>query len=219
MASDRTQCTATSKQSGERCQQSAIAGGAVCRFHGGGAKHVRASAAARLQVIAASNLADAFSLDVSSSSTPADIAPMVFALIRQRWARLQVYSALVASALGISAAAVMPTISGIEVKGLVGHTYGATQGTAVVTGEAVRALVQLEQDEAKFVSRLLFDAHKAGIAEARLQLVAQHGQVLASVLQKVFDAIEPTAAQWSTIAEVVPVLILEAVGADEGVVS
>lgn len=42
------QCTATSKQTRERCKQSAIAGGTVCRFHGGGAPSVKRKAALRL---------------------------------------------------------------------------------------------------------------------------------------------------------------------------
>lgn len=42
------QCTAMSKQSGQRCKQSAIAGGTVCRFHGGGAPGVKRKAALRL---------------------------------------------------------------------------------------------------------------------------------------------------------------------------
>jgi len=34
---DQPQCTATSKQSGERCKQAAKLGGKVCHYHGGNA--------------------------------------------------------------------------------------------------------------------------------------------------------------------------------------
>jgi hypothetical protein len=44
-------CTATSKRSHEPCKNPAIAGGRVCRFHGGGAPHVKAAAQARLQAL------------------------------------------------------------------------------------------------------------------------------------------------------------------------
>jgi hypothetical protein len=44
----RARCTARSKGTGERCKQSAIAGGTVCRFHGGGAPSVKRKAALRL---------------------------------------------------------------------------------------------------------------------------------------------------------------------------
>jgi hypothetical protein len=42
------QCTATSKQSGQRCKRPAIAGGNVCYIHGGAAPHVKQAALDRL---------------------------------------------------------------------------------------------------------------------------------------------------------------------------
>ena len=44
----RPRCTARSKGSGEQCKQTAIPGGTVCRFHGGGAPSVKRKAALRL---------------------------------------------------------------------------------------------------------------------------------------------------------------------------
>lgn len=44
----RTRCTARSKQSGQQCKQQAIAGGRVCRFHGGAAPQVQFKALERL---------------------------------------------------------------------------------------------------------------------------------------------------------------------------
>jgi hypothetical protein len=41
-------CTATAKSTGERCRRSPIAGGIVCRVHGGAAPRVKAAAARRL---------------------------------------------------------------------------------------------------------------------------------------------------------------------------
>ncbi len=41
-------CTATARTSGERCKQAAIAGGNVCRYHGGAAPQVQRSARGRL---------------------------------------------------------------------------------------------------------------------------------------------------------------------------
>lgn len=45
-----SQCVAKSKSSGNRCTKTAIAGGSVCRYHGGAAPQVRAAAANRLAV-------------------------------------------------------------------------------------------------------------------------------------------------------------------------
>jgi len=44
-------CTATSKQSGQRCKRRPIPGGRVCKFHGGGAPAVRANALERLRAL------------------------------------------------------------------------------------------------------------------------------------------------------------------------
>lgn len=44
-------CTATSKGSGNRCQQPAIPGGWVCRYHGGAAPQVKQKAAERLAAL------------------------------------------------------------------------------------------------------------------------------------------------------------------------
>jgi hypothetical protein len=45
------QCTATSKQSKQRCRRCAIPGGAVCASHGGNSPAVRAKAAMRLAAL------------------------------------------------------------------------------------------------------------------------------------------------------------------------
>jgi F0F1-type ATP synthase epsilon subunit len=45
----KNQCSATSKQSGERCRRPPITGGSVCRMHGGAAPQVLAKAAERMR--------------------------------------------------------------------------------------------------------------------------------------------------------------------------
>jgi hypothetical protein len=45
------QCTALSKQTGKQCKAKAIAGGTVCRWHGGGARQVKAKAAVRAELV------------------------------------------------------------------------------------------------------------------------------------------------------------------------
>jgi hypothetical protein len=45
---DASRCTATSKQTGERCRLNPVPGSAVCRFHGGAAPQTQAAARRRL---------------------------------------------------------------------------------------------------------------------------------------------------------------------------
>jgi len=58
---DPDRCTATAKSTGERCKQPAIAGGSVCRFHGGDAEQVQQKAQERLD-----EMADAVTADLQS---------------------------------------------------------------------------------------------------------------------------------------------------------
>jgi len=51
--STRRQCTATAKQTGQRCGNRPIPGGTVCRFHGGATPVIKAAAERRLALAAA----------------------------------------------------------------------------------------------------------------------------------------------------------------------
>jgi hypothetical protein len=48
LAPGAPRCTATGKRNGQPCKNPAIAGGTVCRMHGGSAPHVKAKAQERL---------------------------------------------------------------------------------------------------------------------------------------------------------------------------
>jgi hypothetical protein len=50
-ATGRRQCTAKSKQSGQRCKRAPIPGGTVCHNHGGGAPQVQRTARERLALL------------------------------------------------------------------------------------------------------------------------------------------------------------------------
>ena len=52
------QCVATARSTGNRCQNSAIDGGNVCRFHGGATEHVQEAADERLERLARELLAE-----------------------------------------------------------------------------------------------------------------------------------------------------------------
>jgi len=52
------QCVATARSTGDRCKNSAIDGGNVCRFHGGATEHVKEKADERLERLARELLAE-----------------------------------------------------------------------------------------------------------------------------------------------------------------
>src|SRR4051794_39535105 len=81
------QCEAISKQSGQQCKRKAIPGGTVCRYHGGGAKQVKAKAAIRAEV-----------LSWGLGDTNVDPGEVLLRLVSQSAARAQRYSMLLEEA-------------------------------------------------------------------------------------------------------------------------
>jgi hypothetical protein len=69
--SGRRQCTAKSKQSGQRCKRTPIPGASVCKFHGGGAPQVEAKAKERLAALVDPAIARLEELLVSGEDTVA----------------------------------------------------------------------------------------------------------------------------------------------------
>lgn len=66
-----SQCTATSKQTHDRCRQPASSGATVCRFHGGASPQVRRKAAERLADEAAVKAMRRFGEPIDTSPTEA----------------------------------------------------------------------------------------------------------------------------------------------------
>jgi hypothetical protein len=61
-----------------------------------------------------------------------------------------------------------------EVAALIGHVYSATKdGDVYATGEAIRALVKLEQDERRFLADMCQKAVAAGLAKQRVDLASK----------------------------------------------
>lgn len=64
------QCSATSKQSGERCRKAAIAGGTVCKTHGGGAPQTVRKARLRLAELVDPSIAVLGSIMADKAASP-----------------------------------------------------------------------------------------------------------------------------------------------------
>ena len=78
--------------------------------------------------------------------------------------------------------------------GLVGHTYAAAKDVGVfASGEAVRALVQLEAQERDRVVRFAKAAHDMGIAEAQTELARAQADMMYGVVLAVLDRVGPDA--------------------------
>jgi len=88
-------------------------------------------------------------------------------------------------------------------KGLIGHTYSGVKDIGIfATGEAVRALVTLEERERDRCVRMAKAAHDMGIAEAQIQLAEAQGRALVAGLQRLLAdlGLDKSAAAHAAVA-------------------
>jgi hypothetical protein len=194
------QCTALSKQTGKQCKARAIAGGTVCRWHGGGAKQVKAKAAVRAELI-----------HWGLGDTTVDPGEVLLRLVTQSAARAEMYARLLQEAFDAAERLKQAHEQGasIEADGdesadtaetarrdldrifntggvaaLVGNTYGAAKDVGVyVTGEAIRGLADLEAKERERCASFASKAVAAGLAERTVRIAERQGQLMVEMVQ------------------------------------
>jgi len=181
------QCTGTSKTTGKRCQKDAIAGGKVCRWHGGAAPQVKARAAVRAEVLAW-GLGDAV-------DDPGEVLLRLVTQSRMRVDQLSAEIARKVSDLGEG-----QTLESV----LIGDTFVATQFDTHKSGEYIRGLVKLEADERDRLANFAAKAIAAGLAERQVRMAERQGEMLAAVLLAVIanKALGLTPAQQKALPDV-----------------
>jgi len=95
-----------------------------------------------------------------------------------------------------------PSAAGVA--GLIGHTYSADKMAGIfASGEARRALVDLEAAERDRCVRYAKTAHDMGIAEREVRLAEQQGQLLAAAVQNILGDLDLTPEQQGRVPDVV----------------
>lgn len=164
-------CSANTR-SGGPCKNNAIGGGTVCRMHGGANPKTAAKAAVRAEV-AAWTLGQAVD----------DPGEVLLRLVTQSRVRADRYATLIAEKV---------EESGIDLEAiLIGDTMAVTMdGDAVKTGEYIRGLIQLENQERDRLATFATKAIAAGLAERQVRLAERQGALLAQVMVAVMT--DPT---------------------------
>lgn len=159
----KNRCVALRKDK-ERCHRSAIAGGTVCRQHGGAAPQVRAKALVRAE-IAKWGLGDA-------KDDPGEV---LLRLVTQSRMRVDAYAAelekLVAESPSLTEALV-----------------GDAQGEFGKVGEYIRGLAQLEAAERDRLAGFAAKAVQAGLGERQVRLAERQGELMSMVLSAVITS-------------------------------
>jgi hypothetical protein len=148
----RRQCTATSKQSGQRCKRAPIPGGTVCVMHGGATPAVKAAAEQRLAEKAANTEIDRLWLGFENAQPVTDPVASLQRLAGALEEMTDTVGKKVAALKDIEAGEDLTRVRGLVVllDKLLGHLRGTLEAM-VRLGIAQQRLVQLERDQARMV--------------------------------------------------------------------
>lgn len=210
-AHKRWECRHNSKRSKERCHALAVRGTGSCFTHGGKPTEVLK---AQGEAVAAWS---ALSGEPTVSATDA-----VLGMLQMSWARAHYYAGLLeeqvtaaqreragADEHGDGEARGADEMRGAGPvgpgAGLVGHTVSGLKDFGLyASGEAIRALAQLEAAERDRCVRYAKTCHDMGIAEQQIRLAEGQGQMLAEAIRRILDALNLTPEQQGRVPEVVP---------------
>lgn len=127
---------------------------------------------------------------------------VVLAMLQMSWLRVHVYSSLLQRQ--VEADEGQPELGRVEgnpdepgagaddagsgTSGLIGHTYSGVKDIGIfATGEAVRALVQLESQERDRAVRFAKTAHDMGVADAVVDVIRRQADQVQALLQAVLS--------------------------------
>lgn len=168
------QCTAKSKRSGQRCRRAAIAGGSVCRMHGGGAPRVAAAAAAR--VVEARAAAAVRDLEGDPLGDPvAELLRVAGSVVRlEQWLRSEA------------------------------EKLEKVETWAPGAGEEVRATLRAYERALDRSARVLVEINRLGLEEKRVVIAAAEVALLAAPIERFLARLELSPQQWELARVVVP---------------
>ena len=202
----RFECTKQRTKVAADCHQAAVAGTDACVNHSGRS----------LEVLKAQGQARITAFSALGAVPTIEPGYAVLASLHMSWLRVHLYSRLLEeqvradeaeaglldSRLTDGVADGQPAADGV--RGLIGHTYAADKMAGIfASGEAVRALVQLEAQERDRAVRYAKAAHDMGIAEREVKLAERQGEMLAQVIRNVLGDLELTDEQQERVPAVV----------------
>lgn len=185
------QCEATAKATGERCARKAIAGGTVCRVHGGAAPAVKAAAARRVEEAKAAAAVATLGLRRDISPTDALLEEVQWTAGHVAWLRTKVQeldeqpSREVEDSDGelVDLGGQHSLVWGVTKEKTGGDDRGTTQEAAPSVWYV------LYERERKHLVAAASAALKAGVEERRVRLAEQQGDLVAGVLRSILDGL------------------------------
>jgi len=198
-------CTGHSKRrGGAPCPQAPVHGLKVCRSHGGATKRARAAGARAVAEQAAERAVATLGLAVDVSPTEALLEEVRWTAGHVQWLRGKV-AELDESAFRVDEDG--DPIAGDGRHSLVWGTTKVKSGgdDAGTTQEAKPSIwYTLYAREREHLVTVCAAAIKAGVEERRVRLAEQQGDLVATVIRRILDALTLTPAQLELVPVVVP---------------
>lgn len=198
---NRLECTKRRSKGRGPCHGPAVRGIDACKTHGGVSVAV-AQAKGEARITAWSAIGDA--------AKTVDYRMAVLGVLQMSWLRLAAYSELLRKQVvneqgDIETPGAIEDGEAQENTGLIGYRFGAAgkDGNIYAVSEETRALVLLESQERDRVVKYAKTAHDMGISDRLTSLAERWGDVVATRITLMLDALDLTPEQ----AERVPVLI------------
>ena len=199
------QCTATSKQSGSQCRNTAVPGLKVCRIHGGSTARAKAAAARNVETQRARDAANQLGITINVSPQQALLDEV------QRAAGMVAYYGARVAEVAEDSNKLVHGITRVE------EREGFQAGRLRVAEPAVNMWVKLWNEERDRLTRAAAAAIRAGIEERRVALAEQHGQAIAAAIHRILDRLDLDARQRTLVGQVVPDELRAITAAAEGI--
>lgn len=186
----RLECTKQRRKGRGLCHSAAVRGTDACKLHGGHKLDVaKAKGEARI---------NAWS-PMGAGAHTVDYRMAVLGVLQMTWLRLGAYSQLLQRQAVPDAEA--DSVDELETGGLIGHRFGAAgkDGNIFAQSEEVRALVMLEAQERDRVVRYAKTAHDMGISDRLTSIAERWGDVVATRITLMLDALELTPEQTAMV--------------------
>jgi hypothetical protein len=196
----RLECVKNRSKGRGVCHGAAIRGTNACSIHGGVTKKVaRSQGEAKISAWSA-----------IGSSAQSITAPMaVLGVLQMTWLRLGAYSELLRRQVNEQGEVASPEghdpEGGNTTSGLIGYRYGAAgkDGNIFAQSEEVRALVSLESAERDRVVKYAKTAHDMGISDRLTNLAEKWGDVVATRITLMLDALELSPEQTARVPQLI----------------
>ena len=187
------QCTATSKQTGNQCRNTAIPGLTVCRIHGGSTARAKAAAARNVETQRARDAANQLGI-------PLEVSPQQALLdeVQRAAGMVAYYGQRVTEIAEQDTNRLVNGVTKVE------QRDGAQSQTSKTVEATTNVWLQLWNEERDRLARVANLAIRAGIEERRVQLAESQGALIADVIRRILGRLNLTPDQYDLVGEVVP---------------